>query len=207
MPQYNQLCSEFTTSYVSGLRDGNTEIRNHFATYFSRELDLWFRFRLRDEREVEDLRQETLCRALEAIVRENGLRDANLLRQFVNGICRNVLLEHWRASHKTDELDECRENLDEAPGPEQVFRVAENISHLRTALMSLPANDRTVLTMLYFEELDRSEITQRIGINRGHLRVLVHRAISRLRVSFVKCPAEKPENTRNIEQGDPERLG
>ncbi|MBV8552189.1 MAG: sigma-70 family RNA polymerase sigma factor [Acidobacteriaceae bacterium] len=188
MPRHKQALScEFSDSYVSGLRNGNPEIQNHFASYFGGAVDFWLRFRLRDHTAIEDLRQETLCRVLEAIKREKSLRDANRLGQFVNGICRNVLFEHWRATQRTTELDECLGSWDEASGPEQSLQTEESLCQLRTAMMSLPEYDRAVLLMLYFDELDRSEVSERLGVKRGHLRVLVHRAISRLRESFISC--------------------
>ena len=176
---------EFTDSYVSGLRDRNAGIQDHFAAYFSRELDSWLRTRLRDRSVIEDVRQETLRRVLQAVVHGSVLRDANRLPQFVNGICRNVLLEYWRATSRTGELNECAFDFDEIPSHEERSHTFEHIRRLETALMRLPADDLAVLRMLYYDELDRSEISRRVGINRGNLRVRLHRAISRLRASFV----------------------
>jgi len=179
------LSYEFTDGYVSGLRDRNTEIQNHFAAHFSRELDAWLRSRLRDRSAIEDLRQETLRRVLQAVIHGSVLRDANRLPQFVNGICRNVLLEYWRTAGRTGESGECPVDLDEIAAPEERSHAFEQIGRLEIALMKLPAEDLAVLRMLYYDELDRSEISRRVGINRGNLRVRVHRAISRLRASFV----------------------
>ncbi|MGI9071225.1 MAG: RNA polymerase sigma factor [Bryobacteraceae bacterium] len=198
MPHHTQdLRPEFTDSYVSGLRDGNAEIQEHFAAYFSRELDFWLQFRLRDDGVIEDIRQETLRRVLGAIARENGLRDSHRLGPFVNRVCKNVLLEHWRKTRKTADLRERLENLDDSPGPERTLAAAENLSHLRNALKRISAHDRAVLMMLYFEERDRAEVSRRIGVNRSYLRVLAHRAILRLRASFLSCLAP-PHGTQPI---------
>jgi len=185
MQQYaHTSSSEFTDGYVSGLRVGKEEIQEHFATYFSRTLDRWLRSRLRDIKVREDIRQEALLRVVEAIGRENGLRDAHRLPQFVNRVCNNVLLEHWRKTHNTVELSKCLEVPDERSSPEQTLQEAEKASYLRNSLMRIPASDRTILTLLYFEKRSRAEVSRQIGVSQGYLRVLVYRAISRLRTSF-----------------------
>jgi RNA polymerase sigma factor (sigma-70 family) len=177
--------SEFIDSYLSDLRVGKAEIQEHFATYFSRVLDRWLRSRLRDVTAIQDIRQETLLRVMENIGREKGLRDPYQLPQFVNRVCHNVLLEHWRKAHNTAEVSKRLETLHESPNSEQNLQEAEEALHLRNALMRIPANDRTVLTMLYFEERSRAEVSRQIGVNQRYLRVLVHRAILRLRASFI----------------------
>jgi RNA polymerase sigma-70 factor, ECF subfamily len=193
-------CFEFTDSYLSDLRVGKAEIQQHFATYFSRVLDRWLRSRLQDVTVVEDIRQETLLRVMEIIGRENGLRDASRLPQFVNRVCNNVLLEYWRKTYSTAKVSKCLENLDESPNPEQALQATEDISYLRNALMRIPTSDRTILTMLYFEERNRAEVSHRIGVNQQYLRVLVHRAILRLRASFISSLGQ-PHVCGTLQQG------
>ena len=175
---------QFNNGYVSALRSGNPGIRDHFAAYFNRELDIWLRSRLHNRAAVEDVRQETLCRVFRVIVQENGIRDGARLEQFVTGTCKNVLLEYWRKSCDAAETEDCPDIPTYVECPEKTLLVSQKVSLLRDALTQLPAQEQALLTMLYIEELDRSEVSRRIGISRGHLRVMAHRAMERLRAKF-----------------------
>ena len=180
---------EFTYTYIAGLRNRDPEIQQHFAEYFTRELDRWLRPRLRHKTAIEDIRQETLTRVLDVVRRENALRHAHRLPAFVNKVCRNVLREYWRKTSKSEDLDP-RIEIVHGDSAEQRAQAAEKYSCLREALMRIPKHDRAVLTMLYFEEEDRSEAGRRMGVSQAYLRVLVHRATKRLRVSFLNCLAQ-----------------
>jgi RNA polymerase sigma-70 factor (ECF subfamily) len=57
----------------------------------------------------------------------------------------------------------------------------ERKHQVRKVLQGLPAKDRSVLYMVFYEETDREEICRRFGIDREYLRVLVHRAKLRFR--------------------------
>ena len=186
----SSLAVHFGNSYVSSLRNGDPDTHRHFATYFSQELDYWLRRRLRDASAIEDVRQETLCRVLQVILRGDGVRDADRLPQFVTGTCKNVLFEHWRAFRTLTELDESVDAIPAVDGPEQTVQTSKDLSQLRRALTQLPAQDRALLMMLYVDELDRSEVSRRMAVTRGHLRVLVHRAVTKLRALFRNCAGE-----------------
>jgi RNA polymerase sigma factor (sigma-70 family) len=175
-------CS-FDDRYVAGLLKGDSEIEKHFAAYFSYDLDRWLRGKLRNSAAVEDIRQETLRRVLEMLHR-GVLRKPNCLSSFVRGVCKRVLLEQWRKGAKLSFAEDLCRRSDESPDPERAIVMSENIDRLRTAMSALPPDSRQLLNLLYFEEQDRAEVSRRIGVNPNYLRVLIHRAILRLRSLF-----------------------
>src|SRR5260370_30563936 len=87
---------EFTDKYIADLREGVPEVADHFAHYFGDLLNLKLRSRLHCPFLVEDARQETLVRVLEALQVRGSLRNAERLGAFVNAVCNNVLLPVWR---------------------------------------------------------------------------------------------------------------
>ncbi len=58
---------------------------------------------------------------------------------------------------------------------------SENVDRIRSLTERLPERYRTVLTLHFQQGLSHEEAAQVLGLSRGALRVLLHRAVSRLR--------------------------
>ena len=56
----------FDDDYLRRLRDGDSQVEQHFASYFGELILLKLRRRVRTRQLMEDIRQETLCRVLRA---------------------------------------------------------------------------------------------------------------------------------------------
>ncbi|MFZ0180294.1 MAG: sigma factor, partial [Candidatus Dormiibacterota bacterium] len=95
---------EFNKSYLERLCSGDFRTETHFVAYFSELIQLKLRSRVKSPQAVEDLRQETFARVF-ATLRSQGIRQPERLGAFVNSVCNNVLLEHYRSAS--------RENLSE----------------------------------------------------------------------------------------------
>ena len=61
----------------------------------------------------------------------------------------------------------------------RALRVAE------AALASLSEQERSAVTLCDVDDLDRDQASEQLGVSRGHLRVLLHRARSKLAASLV----------------------
>ena len=57
---------------------------------------------------------------------------------------------------------------------------------VRSVLAELSGKDRTILRMVFLDELDKSEVCATMQVNRGYLRVLLHRARKRLKDIVLK---------------------
>jgi RNA polymerase sigma-70 factor (ECF subfamily) len=171
---------EFDEAYLDRLRSGDWHTGQHFASYFGRLLGWRLGSRYRDLDLVEDIRQETLRRVLEA-TRKGLLRDAQRLESFVNSVCNRVLLEHWRISKKHAHVDTNVENIVSHSNPEKACRRAEAVRRVRSAMQSLPVRDREVLSIVLAEDEAAQAVCVRLQVSRTYARVLVHRAIGRLR--------------------------
>src|SRR5271165_7280009 len=112
----------FDASYVEKLRAGDAHIEGHFVNYFSELIRLKLRSRLNSKEAIEDVRQETFMRVFSLLRAEKGLREANRLGAFVNSVCNNVLLEHYRSKGKSDP------NLEDAPDGVLVNRGPDALS-------------------------------------------------------------------------------
>jgi RNA polymerase sigma-70 factor, ECF subfamily len=175
----------FDSQYVERLIAGDPETERHFTEYFGDLLSLKLRSRLRSPAQAQDARQETFVRVLTAL--KNGhLTSPESLGAFVNSVCNNVVFELYRTSARAMPLaDDREEQADEdQPNAEWRFIKAEERTKVREAIEGLPQRDRDLLRWLFFEERDKDDVCRELGIDRGYLRVLFHRAKQRFYERF-----------------------
>ena len=177
---------EFTHEYLERLSKDDPEIANHFGTYFDRALTRKLRCRCRQPELLDDVRQETLRRVLET-VRKSELKDPTRLEAFVSSVASNVLFEYWRSARKHSAEELKSEPAGYQPDPEQALTRTEAVLQLRKGLRSLSERDRELLTMWFLEERDSFELSVRFNVSRTYARVLVHRAVGKLRDSLKRA--------------------
>jgi RNA polymerase sigma-70 factor (ECF subfamily) len=177
----------FDKSYVERLRAGDRSTEDHFVTYFEQLLRIKLRARTLTSDKVEDLRQETFIRVIAAVRREGGVRQPERFGAFVNSICNNVLLEHYRSSAKNQPLDEVHFEIpDKVLDLEGMLVTKESSERVRQVLNDMPQKDRDLLRALFFLDMDKDDICREFGVDRDYLRVLVHRAKDKFRVLYEK---------------------
>jgi RNA polymerase sigma-70 factor (ECF subfamily) len=178
----------FDADYIEALRAGDTRVQEHFVGYFTDLLHLKLRSRLRTPQAIEDVRQETFARVLVAIRKEGSLRQPERLGPFVNTVCNNVLLEHYRQAGRTDSLDD--EGAPEPPARgASVLEAVESKQmgeQVRKVLQDLGEHDRTLLKAVFLDDRDRDEVCREFGVDRDYLRVLLHRAKHAFKGAYLK---------------------
>lgn len=167
----------FDEAYVERLRAGDTGTQEHFGAYFSALIQVKLRSRLQSREAIEDIRQETFARFYVAL-REGKILRPECLGSFVNSVCNNVLLEHYRASARNSSLDE--EDQKELPAVAVdllgALAAKETEKKVREILEQLSERDRRLLREVFLEERDKDEVCKDFGVDREYLRVLLHRA-------------------------------
>jgi RNA polymerase sigma-70 factor, ECF subfamily len=178
----------FDALYLQRLRSGDPWTERHFFEYFSALIDLKLRRRLRSPSAIEDVRQETFARTWAALRSERGIRQPERLGAFVNSVCNNVLLEHYRQSSKENcSCDDFIINI--ADPTTSVFDTISNREmreRVRDILKSLSEKDHFLLEGIFLKELDKDEICQHVGVNREYLRVLLYRCKKSFKKVFLK---------------------
>jgi RNA polymerase sigma-70 factor (ECF subfamily) len=178
----------FDALYLQRLRSGDPWTEQHFFEYFNALIELKLRRRLRSPSAIEDVRQETFARTWAALRSERGIRQPERLGSFVNSVCNNVLLEHYRQSSK--ENSPCDDSIINIPDP--ATSVSDAISNremrekVRDILKSLSEKDHFLLEGVFLNESDKDEICQHVGVNREYLRVLLYRSKKSFRKVFLK---------------------
>jgi RNA polymerase sigma-70 factor (ECF subfamily) len=187
----------FTSDYVERLTRGDREIERHFTDYFSELLRIKLRKGLRSSESVEDVRQETFLRVFAALRNGRGLTNPGKLGAFVYGVCNNVLSEHYRAVSRHAHLPEKGIDPQESgPDPEAEFVNEERKRCVRDILDKLPAKDREILRLVFFEEREKLEVCRICKVDRNYLRVLLHRAKNRFREGLPKPGSPKGDGVK-----------
>jgi len=178
----------FDAGYIENLCAGDRATQEHFVGYFTELLHMKLRSRLQSPQAIEDVRQETFARVLATLRRENALRRPESFGAFVNTVCNNVLLEHYRSSGRSQSLDEEGYPEPQATGADVVSVIASSQlkAKVREILLELPARDRSLLKAVFLEERDREDVCREFGVDREYLRVLLHRAKQDFKVEYLK---------------------
>jgi len=183
----------FDEPYVERLQAGDFRTQEHFVAYFSELIQLKLRSRLNSPQAIEDVRQETFARVFTAL-REGRIRQPDRLGAFVNSMCNNVLLEHYRLSSRHDSLDE-EEQPEIADAKVDVLGAVANkqmAEKVREILDEMPERDRRLLREVFLEERDKDEVCKDFGVDREYLRVLLHRAKQVFKSMYLKSIASRP---------------
>lgn len=182
----------FDDVYLERLRSGDFRTEQHFVSYFTQLIQLKLRSRVPSSDVVEELRQEIFVRVFSTLRSSEGIRQASRLGAFVNSVCNNVLLEHYRSSSRTTPLQE-----DEDPPeiPDAKVDILGSVmskqtaGRVRSVLEGLSERDRRLLKAVFLDEQDKDEVCRDFQVDRGYLRVLLHRAKQTFKSQFMKAEA------------------
>ena len=178
----------FDEGYLERLCSGDFRTESHFVAYFSELIQLKLRSRVNSPHMIEDLRQETFARVFTALRSQGRLRQPERLGAFVNSVCNNVLLEHYRSSSRENLVDE--EESANAPDPSldvvAILSLKEMEQKVRQVLDELSEKDRRLLREIFLEERDKDAVCRDFGVDRDYLRVLLHRAKQAFKAVYLK---------------------
>ncbi len=141
--------------------------------------------RLGDPDAAEEVVQETLARALEAL-RNGRPREPGKLGAFVAGIARHVVADVYRKRGRTVSLDTLPESAHPraTADPLNGLVSASERERLRASLERLSAGDQEILRLSFFDGFTSAEIAARLREPADRIRKRKSRALKRLRVVF-----------------------
>ena len=178
----------FDQAYLERLCSGDFRTESHFVAYFSELIQLKLRSRVHSPQVVADLRQETFVRVFTALRSEGRVKQPERLGAFVNSVCNNVLLEHYRSASRENlmEDDEGADVPDPSLDVVSILTHKEMEQRVRQVLEELPERDRRLLRAIFLEERDKDAVCHDFGVDRDYLRVLLHRAKQAFKAVYLK---------------------
>jgi RNA polymerase sigma factor (sigma-70 family) len=161
--------------FVAGIASGDpaavTELHNRFSArvYYVALRETGSRA------DAEDVRNETLLRAIEAI--QNGrLASPQALSSFVLATARNVIQEFGRKGRRAEPIaDRDFPATAAAEVDHTVVRVVDLV------MKRLKPREREFLRLYYYDELPKAEISRRLGIEEERMRLIKSRALQSFR--------------------------
>lgn len=157
---------------------GRREAERVLCRRYAPRIRLYGLRHLRDEERAHDLVQSVLLGVLEA-AREGRVRAPEQVVRFILGTCRNAVLRLRELDRRAEPVGD--EVLVAAAGGTEAPRDTVNAAVLLRCLGSLGDRARRVLELSFHEELDSEQVAARLGLSRGNVRVIRHRALAALR--------------------------
>jgi RNA polymerase sigma-70 factor (ECF subfamily) len=165
---------------------GEELFRRHFVA-----VDGFFRVRL--DRDVDDLTQRTFLACLES---RGRFRAEGSFKAFLFGIARNLLLDHLRRAGQTPRTSSDAELAASAPSPSARVAQRQEQRLLLRALRRLPIDHQIALQLHYWEHLRGTEIAEVLGVAEGTVWSRLTRAKALLREQ-IEAVAESPALARS----------
>ncbi|NMB67222.1 MAG: sigma-70 family RNA polymerase sigma factor [Chloroflexi bacterium] len=125
---------------------------------------------------AEDCTAETFTRLLSALRSGGGPSDH--LRAYLYRTAHNIATDHYRR-HPPADLSEDLSSAD--PPPEALAGLAQRQRQMRAALLRLTPEQRQVILLRFYQELDPAETAAALGRPTGAVKSLQHRALAALR--------------------------
>lgn len=158
-------------------RDGDA-----FGKLYDRHVDRVYRhiyYRVGNVPDTEDLTQRVFLKAWEAVDRYKRTRSPFLA--WLMTITHNVVIDFYRTA-KDKAYVETELLADESsPSADQVAESRFEQQRMRKAILQLPSDQQQVVLMRFVEGFSYSEVAASLGKREGAVRVILHRALARLR--------------------------
>lgn len=136
------------------------------------------RINLSSETEAEDLAQETFLKAWRALPTFSTYHGSSV-QAFLFRIARNSMIDLSRKKKELP-LDTALEIESKEDIEEELDR-KNNIETVQKALLKLEDNERQLVVLRFFEEMQSKDIAQILNLNEGAIRVRIHRILKKLR--------------------------
>lgn len=187
--------SESEAAIVAAWQRGDEQaVRTLFNLHYPRLVRLAVLSGLQLE-EAQDCAQEAFLRAFE---RRHQLRDLTAFPLWFQRIATrhilNTLKAHQRHKHvPLDEGGELSEDWErtQVALPDEIAISIESQEQLWQCVQALPPNYRVPLVLRYYGDLSLREIADVLDKREGTVRVLIHRALQRLRLSSQEVSSQK----------------
>jgi RNA polymerase sigma-70 factor (ECF subfamily) len=163
---------------MQGIAGGNLDAFNELVLrYQSLAWRMAYRF-LGDSMEAEDIAQEAFLKIVAAAPR---YRPVARFRTYFYHILTHLCIDHTRKKHPAN-IDNIPEMKDPSSGPAESLIGKECRAQVRTALETLPPNQKAAVILRHYEDLSYAEIAQVLGVTPKAVERLISRARAFLRV-------------------------
>ena len=145
-------------------------------TEYSGKVMGYIRARIRSSAEAEDLHSEVFEKILKKIEEFDPSKAS--LNTWIFTITRNTVIDHFRKSKPSEELDE---NLSDNVELDEDLLNAETLSELAAALRKLPQQMMDIIVLRYYDGKPLTEIAEMMNLSYGAVKLRHQNAVLMLR--------------------------
>lgn len=166
-------------SIVARATGGDTEAFGRLYDIYADRIYRHIYYRTSSLEDARDLTQEVFLKAWQGLPRYERTRAPFLAWLFT--IAHNRVIDYYRTKKSHSYLDNqiVMEDIDK--GPEKLVEVKFTQQEVRRAILQLPEEQQQVILMSFIEGLEYSEIAAALNKSEGNIRVIVHRALKKMR--------------------------
>ncbi len=135
-------------------------------TEYSGKIMGYIRARIRNAADAEDLRSEVFEKILRKV--DSFDPEKASLNTWVFTITRNTIIDHFRRSKPSEELDE---NISDNTEIDEDLLNTENLNELAAALRSLPQQLMDIVVLRYYDGKPLTEIAELMGLSYGAVKL------------------------------------
>lgn len=158
----------------SGDQDAFGRIYDHFADKIYR----FIYFRVGHKEVAEDVLSDTFVKSWQKI---NQINSPAALSGWLYQIAKNNIIDYYRLKKELVALSEVEEFLEDEASAVDSVNLSLQQNKILKVLTQLPLDQQEVIKYRFFEDLTNEEIAYVMGKTEGAVRVLQHRAITKLK--------------------------
>lgn len=157
-------------------KEGDSAAATALINHLSPQLHRFFLMQFVSRRHADDLLQETWLRIHEV---RHTYRSGHPVLPWLYSIARNVRVDHYRKTHRTEGREERLQDLSDIPGAPPAS--ATGTPDIEALLATLPDSQREVIVMLKVSGMSLEEVARATSSSVGSVKQKAHRAYERLR--------------------------
>jgi RNA polymerase sigma-70 factor (ECF subfamily) len=153
-----------------------------FGRLYDMHVDRVYRhiyYRVGNEADAEDLTQQVFLKAWQAIGRYKKI--ASPFVAWLMTISHNLVVDFYRTRKDRAYLEPEILADDSAPSPERAAETSFEQQRLRRAILQLGGDEQQVVMLRFIEGFEFAEIASLLKKREGNIRVILHRALVKLR--------------------------
>ena len=157
--------------------------KKSFGKLYERYLDEIYRYvfiRVGNQQSAEDITEETFIKTWESLSRiYRGDGKIDNLRAWLYRIAKNLVVDYYR-KNKSENIVvlDIAENLQ---SPEEIVIEQEESTWIVSALQKMKPDFQQIIILRLINDMSHKEIASIVGISEGHSRILLYRALKKLK--------------------------
>ena len=154
------------------------DIETIYTQYYSKVMG-YIHSRIRSRADAEDLCSDVFEKVQRKLPDFDSAKAS--VSTWIFTITRNTVIDHYRRSKPTGELDE---NLSDDTELDEGLLNSETLSELAGALRALPEELRDIIVLRYYDGKPLTEVAEIMGLSYGAVKLRHQSALAKLRMAF-----------------------